>query len=117
MAGEGELGLREDAASSTASPAPLRSWAFVGNRVDGERAVISGPMAALVAAITTGTRDGDVRSFVREWRRWPTIAKAEDIRVAREPSESPCFVEFRDPARRLVRQNLRESECAEAHGR
>lgn len=37
--------------------------------VDKEKAVISGPNAALAAAVTAERLDGEVRSFVREWRR------------------------------------------------
>ncbi|HEY5237419.1 MAG TPA: recombinase family protein [Rhizomicrobium sp.] len=36
--------------------------------VDREKAVISGPRAAIAAAITAGTHNSEVRSFVREWR-------------------------------------------------
>lgn len=37
--------------------------------VDKEKAVISGSNAALAAAVTAERLDGEVRSFVREWRR------------------------------------------------
>ncbi len=36
--------------------------------VDRERAVISGPKAAIATAVTTGAVNGEVRSFVRGWR-------------------------------------------------
>jgi hypothetical protein len=36
--------------------------------VDREKAVISGPRAAIAAAVTAGAYNGEVRSFVREWR-------------------------------------------------
>jgi site-specific DNA recombinase len=36
--------------------------------VDREKAVISGPKASPAAAITAGAHNGEVRTFVREWR-------------------------------------------------
>ena len=36
--------------------------------VDREKAIVSGPKAAIAAAITAGEVKGEVRSFVREWR-------------------------------------------------
>ena len=36
--------------------------------VDKKKAVISGPNAALAAAVTTERLNGEVRTFVREWR-------------------------------------------------
>jgi hypothetical protein len=36
--------------------------------VDREKAVVSGPKAAIAAAVTSPDKMGEVRSFVREWR-------------------------------------------------
>ena len=36
--------------------------------VDGDKAVISGPPAAIAATVTAGALEGGVRTFVREWR-------------------------------------------------
>jgi hypothetical protein len=36
--------------------------------VDRDRAVISGPPAAIAAAISAGALEGNVRTSVREWR-------------------------------------------------
>jgi hypothetical protein len=36
--------------------------------VDRDKAVISGPRAAIAAAVTSGHQQDQVRSFVREWR-------------------------------------------------
>ena len=36
--------------------------------VDREKAVISGPKAAIAAAVTSGDVKTEVRTFVREWR-------------------------------------------------
>jgi hypothetical protein len=37
--------------------------------VDREKAVISGPKAAIATAIAAQALNGEVRSFVREWRK------------------------------------------------
>ena len=37
--------------------------------VDREKAIISGPKAAIATAIAAQALNGEVRSFVREWRR------------------------------------------------
>jgi len=53
---------------TAADAAPVRSRAGVGILVDREKAVISGPKAAIATAIAAQTLNGEVRSFVREWR-------------------------------------------------